>query len=69
MNRNKFWMVWNEGRMPPRKKHPSRLEAEKEAERLAKYQPGDKFIVLEAIAMVSLGKLNWTVFEPEDLPF
>lgn len=45
-----FWMVWSPTGNPPRVKHDSEGRATVEAERLARANPGDTFIVLEAIA-------------------
>ena len=45
----KFWMVWNPNKQHPRFKHDSLEQAEKEAERLAKENQNQKYIVLEAV--------------------
>lgn len=45
-----FWMVWNPNRNPPAYRHTSQAAAEAEAERLARLNPGEHFIVLEAVS-------------------
>ena len=47
----RFWMVYNTGPYgrPPLHKHPSRESADKEAQRLAKENPGQPFIVLKSM--------------------
>ncbi|MEM1289765.1 MAG: hypothetical protein AAGH60_15560 [Pseudomonadota bacterium] len=46
---HKFWMVYNPlGRMP-RYEHSSRGDADAEAQRLARENPGQKFFVLKAM--------------------
>ncbi len=45
----KFWMVSGDG--PSRLRHPDRLSAEVEAQRLARANPGTPFFVMEAIAV------------------
>lgn len=48
MTDDAFWMVWNEAREVPRVKHPSYESAVREAERLARTNPGETFHVLIA---------------------
>lgn len=43
-----FWMVAGDG--PASARHPSREIAEREAERLARANPGTPFFVMEAVA-------------------
>jgi hypothetical protein len=50
-NRGKFWMITGDGNQP-KVRHPSRAIAVKEAERLAKANPGIKFYVLEAVDVI-----------------
>lgn len=46
-----FWMVWNPNRNPPTHRHDTEASAETEAERLAKLNPGEHFIILEAVGL------------------
>lgn len=64
----KFWMVWNERRDVPSHKHPSAEEARREAERLARTNPGQQFHVLELMATCSKNDIQWENAE-EDQPF
>ena len=67
----RFWMVLGSGE--PRYRHSSMASASREAERLAVANPGISFFVLEAIAVVVKGEINWSKLEPanpeEDVPF
>jgi hypothetical protein len=45
-----FYMVWTKTGRPPRFTHESFDAAATEAQRLARYHPGRKFIVLKAVA-------------------
>lgn len=47
-----FWMVYGLGQDAPTFKHPTAYQATREAERLARQNPGKTFIVLEAIGAV-----------------
>jgi hypothetical protein len=48
-----FWMVWRLNGKQPRKQHTSREYAEEEAARLARENPGTRFVVLEAVSEAS----------------
>ena len=56
-----FWMVWNPNGYQPTVKHSSFYEAEREAERLAKQHEDELFIVLKAVAICQVRRVNWTV--------
>jgi hypothetical protein len=45
-----FWFVWTKTGHMPRKAHETLDAAETEATRLARLQPGKKFIVLQAVS-------------------
>ncbi len=71
---NKFWLVMRQPKNEPRdvpcgnvslKKHETRMEAEKEAERLAIKQPSDVFVVLEARTCCQSSQVKWELCEPE----
>lgn len=51
-NMDPFWMVYGLGQQAPTWMHPSAHAATREAERLARANPGKTFIVLEAIGAV-----------------
>lgn len=53
-----FWMVWNKDGGAPSKTHASLAKATKEAKRLARRNPGRKFIVLGAV------EKYWTLVPP-----
>jgi hypothetical protein len=48
----KFWMITGDGNSP-RVRHSNRQDAVREAERLAKSNPGTEFFVLEAVEMLT----------------
>ena len=49
---SEFWLVWNEHKkeFPPKFKHEYEKQAEAEAERLAKANPGQTFVVLKSVS-------------------
>ena len=48
-NLYKFWLVWSpEGKTMPTFRHQSEFAAQTEAERLARWNPGKQFFVVEA---------------------
>ena len=50
MEQNTFFMVWNPNGYPPRVQHGDRASADREATRLARENPGQRFVVLMAMA-------------------
>lgn len=54
MPATKFWFVWNPANRAPRVKHRTKEAAQREAERLARANRGEEFIVLESLATVRL---------------
>lgn len=60
MNKKTSYYVWNPANRPPMFAHPTREAAEKEAERLAKLNPGEEFVVLRSIASVQHTSVTWT---------
>jgi len=48
----KFWMITGDGNSP-KVRHTNRQAAAREAERLAKSNPGTEFFVLEAVEMLT----------------
>ena len=51
-NTKKFWMITGDGNSP-KVRHTNRQDAVREAERLAKTNPGTEFFVLEAVEMLT----------------
>ena len=47
---NAFWLVWNPNGHAPTRTHETRRSAELEAERLARMNRGQRFIVLQSIS-------------------
>lgn len=47
--RKPYWVVWNPTGGPPRVRHYTHTSALQEAERLAKANPGQEFVVLQAL--------------------
>lgn len=69
-----FWMVWNQGGNAPRYKHETEALAIGEAERLARMNPSDTFIVLEAthvrrVDNMQRADLRSNDPETDDIPF
>lgn len=56
----KFWMVYGEGKGPPRYQHATFEAARREAARLAHQNIGTKFFVLEAVGFVEADEIKWT---------
>ena len=54
MSNKAFYMVWNPSGAQPRHQHASLELAEKEAERLAKSNPGEYFYVLQAVLKLNV---------------
>lgn len=68
-----FWMVYGAGQRDPTCKHASRMDAFREAKRLARMNPEIEFFVLEAIDMVVKRELIEFHFRADehdqDIPF
>lgn len=67
----KFWMVWNEQGNIPMFKHHMRCDAQNEAERLARNNPGQTFHVLESIETLTVDNLRRTMYDRDydGIPF
>jgi len=59
MNREHFWLVWNERRDAPTHKHSTPESARAEAERLAIANPGHEFHVLEVKSTACYARVHW----------
>lgn len=55
------------GKSTPNYRHSSQSAAEKEAERLAKINPGEEFIILKALKKVVVQSVHWA--DLEEIPF
>lgn len=66
-----YWLVWREDGSPPTYRHRGPIEAQKEAERLARAHPGKSFVVLCPISRVTETRLQVENFDPTDdgIPF
>lgn len=67
MTQNKFWLVWNEAGIAPKKRHNTEEFAYVEARRLASMYPQHEYVVLRAVrsfkADVSVVETDLTVPE------
>lgn len=69
---DQFWMVLGVERGAPTVRHPTRPAAEAEANRLARLNPGEFFVVLEAVSAVAKRDLDVITFrasERDPIPF
>lgn len=64
-----FWVVWCPTGGTPTVRHADERVARKEAERLARTNPGQKFHVLEAKEMCCHQSVAWTKVDPDWIPF
>lgn len=71
MSDSPFWFVWNENGRSPSYKHMNSVSAFNEADRLARSNPGEKFIVLQSVCAVQVNNLIRTDLRPatDDIPF
>lgn len=65
------WFVWNPHGNVPSFEHPTEQNAKIEAERLARLNPGQKFLVLRSVGEVVKNDLIWKWFETpnSEIPF
>lgn len=67
-----FWMVWNLNGNQPRYTHTSESLAENEAKRLARANPGERFVVLEAVSahqVTDMHSISLRDCGDSDIPF
>jgi hypothetical protein len=71
MSMEPFWFVWNPRGRAPTYAHTTRQSAVTEAERLARANPGQPFVVLQAIGEVCVDDLHWQKVQNfnDDIPF
>ena len=63
-----FFLVWREGGGSPTQRHPSSAQARAEAKRLARANPGHRFVVLEAHIAFEVNDILVTNYSQE-IPF
>lgn len=69
-HRKPFWLVWNPQGYNPQHKHNSEDGATREAERLARANPGQTFIVMESVGALVVDNIQRTDLRPgSELPF
>lgn len=66
-----YWLVWREGGGAPTYRHPDEHSARREAERLSKLNPGERFVVLCPVTRVTTSVTVVEEFDPTDdgIPF
>lgn len=65
-----FWFVWNPQGHNPQHKHPTLDSALREAERLARINPGQTFIVLQSVQALTVDNIQRTDLRPaSEIPF
>jgi hypothetical protein len=64
-----FWLVWNPQREAPTHQHENKRSAEIEAERLARANRGQRFIVLQSIGERVVDDVQRIEHVGDDLPF
>jgi len=64
-----FWLVWNPQGGAPKKDHGTKASAEREAERLARLNRGQRFIVLQSIGERVVDDVQVIEHVGDELPF
>jgi hypothetical protein len=65
-----FWFVWNVNGNAPRYQHASPTSAVTEAERLARANPGETFVVLQSVCARCVNDMQKIDLRPsDDIPF
>lgn len=65
-----FWVVWNPDGRSPMFKHDGLLAAQAEAERLARENPAQTFVVLESVCARRVDDMLRIDMRPDcDIPF
>lgn len=70
-NATPFWLVWNPNGRNPTFRHAFEENAIREAERLARDNPGETFVVLASVAARSVSDMQRLDLRPprDDIPF
>lgn len=63
-----FYLVWRENGPGPRVKHATHRSAAAEAQRLARGNPGERFVVLQSTHAFEVNDMKVTRYESE-IPF
>jgi hypothetical protein len=64
------WLVWNPGHGAPNFKHYDSASAVREAERLARLHPGEKFYVMVSVGVAVVEQPSvYTAFSDYGVPF
>lgn len=72
MREDAFWLVWNPQGRNPTRQHEYYQQAVSEAERLARNNPGETFIVMESVCarvVDSMKKIDMTPNNRDCVPF
>lgn len=64
-----FWMIYGLDQSPPRATHETFDQAKREAERLARNNPGIAFFVLQSIACAVKQDIEFRRMQFDELPF
>jgi len=67
-HREPFWLVWNPQGYNPQCKHNTEEGATREAERLARANPGQTFIVMESVGALVVDNIQRTDLRPGNEP-
>lgn len=60
-----FWLVWNPYRSSPQVKYRTLADAAREAERLARANQGETFVVLESVTALTWNNVQRTDLRPD----
>ena len=66
MSYMQFWLVWRESGGTPTVKHFGRPDAVKEAERLSRINPGERFWILKSEEAAEFQPVKWEKAHKED---
>lgn len=70
MNESPFWLVWNPNGRNPAYQHQTAHGAIVEAERLARANPGEMFIVMQSVCGRTVNDLQKIDMRPfDEIPF
>ena len=65
-HRKPFWLVWNPQGYNPQRKHKTLDDATREAERLARTNPGKYFIVMQSVGAMVVDNIQRIDLRPDD---